>query len=279
PRGGATPAVPGGGAERRQRQEPRAWSAGLLCEARQQAAGGPGGLPRPRPCPGPRPASVHPAHAAAGHRRRLLRLLLLDDHRLRREQEARDGRRVLERRAGDLGRVDHTRLDQVLVLVSLGVVAEADVLVLADTLDHDRALEASVLRDLPERLLERAQHDLHAGLLVAILELEVLQPLLDAHERDAAARNDALLDSRTGGVQRVLDAGLLLLPLRLGRRADVGHRDAARELRAPLLELLAVVARGGLVDRDADLADAALDLLGVARAVDDRRVVLVHDDA
>src|SRR3712207_8867956 len=50
-------------------------------------------------------------------RSRGLLLLLLDDQRLGREEEARDGRRVLERGAGDLGRVDDAGLHQVLVRV------------------------------------------------------------------------------------------------------------------------------------------------------------------
>src|SRR5690606_37758925 len=118
---------------------------------RSRTAGGPG-VP-PALAPALALGSVHPAHAAAGHRRRLLGLLLLDDHGLRREQEAGDGRRVLERRTRDLGRVDHAGLDQVLVRVGLGVVAEVHVLVLANALDHDRALGARILRDLTDRLL------------------------------------------------------------------------------------------------------------------------------
>jgi hypothetical protein len=47
------------------------------------------------------------------------------------------------------------------------------------------------------------------------------------------------------GVQGVLDAGLLLLHLDLGRGTDVDDGDAARELGEALLELLAVVVAGG----------------------------------
>jgi hypothetical protein len=46
----------------------------------------------------------------------------------------------------------------------------------------------------------------------------------------------------------VLDAGLLLLHLGLGGRADLDRRDAAGELRQPLLELLAVVVDVGVLD-------------------------------
>jgi hypothetical protein len=49
-------------------------------------------------------------------------------------------------------------------------------------------------------------------------------------QRDAAAGHDALLDRGAGGVQRVVDAVLLLLHLDLGRAADADDRDAAGEL-------------------------------------------------
>ena len=82
-----------------------------------------------------------------------------------------------------------------------------------------------------------------------------------AQQSDAAAGNDAFLDRRAGGVQSVLDAGLLFLHLGLGRGADLDDRHAAGQLRQPLLQLLAVVVRGGLVDLGAELLDAAFDVL------------------
>ena len=99
-----------------------------------------------------------------------------------------------------------------------------------------------------------------------------------AQVRDAAARHDALLDRRTGRVQRVLDAGLLLLHLGLGRRTDVDHRDTARELGQTLLQLLAIVVGGRVVDLALDLTDAALDVGRLAGALDDRGVFLVDHD-
>src|SRR5690349_13427257 len=52
------------------------------------------------------PHAAHAAHAAAGHGGGGLLLLRLVGHEdLSREQEPRDGRRVLQRRARDLGRV------------------------------------------------------------------------------------------------------------------------------------------------------------------------------
>src|SRR5690606_19965773 len=110
--------------------------------------------------------------------------------------------------------------------------------------------------------------------LVVVRAGELLDALHRTHERDAAARHDAFLDGRTGRVQRVLDARLLLLHLDLGRCADLDHRDAARELRNPLLQLLAIVVGRRLLDLLVDLIDAALDVLRTSCAVDDRRVLL-----
>src|SRR3712207_6868074 len=56
------------------------------------------------------------------------------------------------------------RSDQVLVLAG-GRVEAVRALGVAHLVDHDRALQATVLGDLTERLLQRAQDDLRAGLL------------------------------------------------------------------------------------------------------------------
>src|SRR5687768_7353206 len=192
---------------------------------------------------------VHPAHAAtrrAGRSR--LVFLLLDDQRFRREQEARDRRRILQRRAGNLRRIDDTGRHEILIRVGQRVVAELVVLRRTNLLDHDRAFSAGVVRDHAHRLLERATDDVDADLLIVLLELQALERTLRANERDAAARHDAFLDRGTRGVQRVLDASLLLLHLALGGRADVDDRNTAGQLRLALLELLLVVIGGRLVD-------------------------------
>ena len=96
-----------------------------------------------------------------------------------------------------------------------------------------------------------------------------------AQQRDAAARQDAFLDRGAGRVHRVVDAILALLHLDLGGAADADHRDAAGELGQPLLQLLTVVVRGGLLDLRLDLRHARLDVGLLAGAVDDRGVLLV----
>ena len=82
---------------------------------------------------------------------------------------------------------------------------------------------------------------------------------------DAAAGEDAFLEGRAGGVQGVLDAGLLLLHLALGRGADVDLGHAAGELGQPLFQLLAVVVALGVGDLAADRLDPALDRVVACR--------------
>ena len=108
--------------------------------------------------------------------------------------------------------------------------------------------------------------------------MDAADGLLGAQQRDAAARHDAFLHRGAGGVEGVLDAILLLLHLDLGRAADANDRDAAGELGQTLLQLLAVVVRGGLLDLRLDLADAGFDVLFLAGAADDRGVFLVDHD-
>ena len=68
---------------------------------------------------------VHAAHATAHWRLGVAGVLLrqLGDHRLRRDQEAGDRRRILQSATHDLGRIDHALGDEIAVLERLSVVA------------------------------------------------------------------------------------------------------------------------------------------------------------
>ena len=188
-----------------------------------------------------------------------------------------DRRCVLQRRAGDLGRVDDAGLDHVLVLTGGRVEAVTD-LEVAHLLDHDAALEAGVDGDLLERCLQRDLHDVGAGLLVRVQVELVERGGRRLQERDATTGDDALLDGGLRVAHCVLDAVLALLELDLGRRAGLDDGDAAGQLGEALLELLAVVVGVRLLDLGADLVDPAGDLLGVTGTLDDRRLVLGDDD-
>src|SRR5690606_19002570 len=111
------------------------------------------------------------------------------------------------------------------------------------------------------------------------LELEVAEGLQGGlDEGDATTGDDPLLLGGLGVADRVLDAVLALLELDLGGRTRLEDGDAAGELGEALLELLAVVVRVRVLDLGADLRDPALDLLGVAGALDDGGLVLGDDD-
>src|ERR1700754_4160180 len=223
-------------------------------------------------------SEVHAAHAAgrvAGRSSVLLRLV--GDDRLGGQEQRGDRGRVLQGRAGDLGRVDDAGLEQVLVLARGRVEALARTQV-ADLLRDDAALEAGVDRDLLERGLQRDLDDVRAGGLVTVQAQTLEQAGTGLDQGDAAAGDDALLDGRLRVANGVLDAVLALLQLDLGGRADLDHRNTAGQLGQALLQLLAVVVGVGLLDLGADLVPPAGDLVGVASTLDDRGLVLGDAD-
>src|SRR5579871_1990552 len=223
--------------------------------------------------------SVHSAHAAAAVRHRSF-LLLFRNLRYQGfggQHQRGDRAGVLQRGARYLGRVDDAGLDQVFELAGLRVVAEVGFLVVANTADNNCAFFAGVADDLAQRLFERAAHDVAADLLIAF-QLQRVDGVAAAHQSHAASGHDAFLDGRASGVHRVLNAGLLLLHLGLGGRADLDDGHAADQLRQPLLQLLAIVVAGGLVDLAADFLHPAFNVRRLALAFDDGRVVLVDGD-
>ena len=150
-----------------------------------------------------------------------------------------------------------------------------------DLLGDDAAVDAGVFGDLLDGGFDGAADDFDADLLVVVggLLADAVEDLGGgADDGDAAAGEDAFFDGGAAGVQGVFDAGLLFLHRDFGGGADVDLGDAAGELGEALLELLAVVVAGGVVDLVLDLLDAALDGLLVAGAFDDRGVVLVDAD-
>src|SRR5215217_4647129 len=218
----------------------------------------------------------HAAHAAGGHGGRFL--LGLGHYDVRGHDEAADGGRVLQGAPRYHGRVRHAGRDEVLVLALEGV--EAHVAGLgADLVHHDGAIGPGVARDLADWLLQRAVDDPGAGALVAVEGIDqVGHGLLRVQEGHATAGNDALFQGGPGRGERVLDAVLLLLELRLGRGADLDDGHAAGQLREPLLQLLAVEVRVGGLDLGADLVDPARDPLGLPSTVDDGGLVLGDDN-
>ena len=118
-------------------------------------------------------------------------------------------------------------------------------------------------------------NDLCAHGFVAF-ELQLAERFLAAQKNDATTGHDAFLNGGTRGVQRVLDAGLLLFHFGFGRSTHVDNGYAAGQLGQTFLQLLAVVVGGRFLDLTANLTNASLDVGVLASAFDDRRIVLIE---
>src|SRR5690606_17543648 len=131
---------------------------------------------------------------------------------------------------------------------------------------------------LADRSLNCATDDLDTMLLVAVVGLDIVKSLGSAQQGHATAGQDAFFNGGTGCVQRVVDAVLALLHLNFSRAADADHGNATSKLGETLLQLLAVVVGGGLLDLCLDLADASFDLVLLAGTIDDGGVFLLDDN-
>mmetsp|Transcript_32594 Transcript_32594/g.85927 ORF Transcript_32594/g.85927 Transcript_32594/m.85927 type:complete len:210 (-) Transcript_32594:3578-4207(-) len=176
-------------------------------------------------------ASLDTHHRIRARGARLLRKV--SDHGLRGHHEAGDRAGIHDSRAHDLSRIDDTCVHHVYVLAGLGVVAELRVVRLQELAADHGALGAGVARDGHDWRPDGPLNDLDADPLVHVLRLgrHILQVLRRPEQRLAPTRHDALLDGRSGGVQRVHNPILLLPHLRLRRPTDLNHSDAARKLR------------------------------------------------
>src|SRR6266536_3313995 len=204
---------------------------------------------------------------------------------------------------------------QVAVLAGLGIISMRVSLLLQDLAYHDRSVVAGIDGDLAGRPGDRFLDDLDAVPLVVVFRLQSAERLGRAQQRDAAARQDALLDRGAGRVERVIDAvlALLHLDLRLAAAADdrgvllvdhhpfgapehverdvleldaevLGDRGTAGQDRDVLQHGLAAIAEPGRLDgRDLEAAAQLVDHEGGERLAldvlgnDDERLAGLHD--
>src|SRR5450631_4220900 len=157
-------------------------------------------------------SEAHATHliAARGSRSGLLGLVSDDD--LGGEEQRGDGRGVLQRRAGDLSRVDDALGDQVDVL-AVGRVQTPARGQVADLLGHHPTLHATVDGDLLERSLGSDANNVRTRGFVALkgeLDEGSVGRLYQGH---ATTGDDALLDGSLRIADSVLDAVLALLEL------------------------------------------------------------------
>ena len=171
-------------------------------------------------------AAVHARLAVAAIAILLLRQL--GDHALGGQKQTGDRSGVLQRAAGNLGRIQHANLHEVFVLAGCDIVTGSALGVL-HVFNDQSGFQTGVLNELAERGFKALADDLNANRLIAD-RLNGFQRLLAADQRHAAAGHDALFNGSAGGVQSVVNTILLFLHLSLGGRTDLNHRHAAGEL-------------------------------------------------
>ena len=137
-----------------------------------------------------------------------------------------NGCRVLKCGTGDLNRVKNTHLNHIAILAGCGIKTLACGECL-DLLDNYAALKAGIVCNGANRSLKCLADDLDTDLLVCVNGLNAVEYGGSREERNAAAGNDALFNSRTGCLKCVLNAVLDLLELNLGSRANLDNCYAA----------------------------------------------------
>src|ERR1700704_6604855 len=184
---------------------------------------------------------VHPTHTAgaawttAGRSRLLLVFLDLSDERFRREHQAGNRSRVLQRETGNLGGVNNAHLHHVAVLAGFRVETEVLFLRLADLTDHHSAFSSGVVRDLASWLFESAPHDADANTFV-ILKLQLIDRRDAAQQRRASAGNNAFLDGCAGCMHGIFNATFFFLLLVLGPPPPFDAPPPPDQLEKPLLQ-------------------------------------------
>src|SRR5579862_8969724 len=224
---------------------------------------------------------VHVAHAtatvsAARHRSFLL-FRNLRDQGFGGQHQAGDGAGILQGGAHDLCRIEHASLDQILVLVGEGVEAVVVLLRIEHLAQNHCAFFAGVLGDHAQGLGDGALDDVDANLLIAF-GLHLVERCGATRQSNSAARDNSLFHGCARRMHCIFHAGFLFLHFGFGCGADFNDGYATDQFRQPLLQLLAVVVAGGLVDLAANFFHAAFDLSVLAFAFDDGRVVLVDGD-
>src|SRR5580692_10345779 len=223
---------------------------------------------------------VHVAHAAAAVSAGGGSFLLFGNLRYQGfggQHQAGDGAGVLQGGADDFRRIQDACFDQVFVLVGEGVVAEVGLLGVEYLAENHGAFFSGVLGDHAQGLGDGATDDVDADLLVAF-SLDFLKGRSAAGQRYAAAGDNAFFHGCAGGVHGIFHAGFLLFHFGFGCGADFDDGYATDQFRQPLLQLLAVVVAGGLVDLAANFFYAAFDFSVLALAFDHRGVVFVDGD-
>src|SRR6266850_477398 len=123
-------------------------------------------------CARPSILHIHPAHSAHSAARHaamgmLFVLRSLGNHHLGREQQARDGCGILQRKPRDLRRIENALFEHVAELTARRVVA-VGTLAGFHLVQDDRRILAGILNDISQRLFDRASEYTDADRLILI---------------------------------------------------------------------------------------------------------------
>src|SRR4030095_8839899 len=151
----------------------------------------------------------------------LLLLRLIGDHRLGRDHQAGNRRRILQRDTDDLGGVDDSCFDEIFIVLGGSIKAERAFTVL-DLVENDSAIGPGVAGDPAKRLRKRRLNDPDAHLLI-FRNSEITETRRRADQSDAAAWNNSLFHRRAGSVQRIFHTCLFLFHFDFSSCADFDH--------------------------------------------------------
>lgn len=143
---------------------------------------------------------------------------------------------VLQRRTGDLGRVNDTGLDHVAVYFFLGIKAIVGIAAGHNFVDNDTALQADIGRDLAQRSLS-ALRTMRAPVRSSPSRASITASTA-AVVCSGAVPPPATMPSSTGSlgrIQGILNAQLLLFHLDLSGSADFDDGNTAGQLGKTLL--------------------------------------------
>src|SRR5690606_23306284 len=196
----------------------------------------------------------------------------------RRQDQSGNRGGILQRRTGDLGRIDDADFHQFAELTCGGVVAEVT-LAFVHLCHHNGRLLTRVADDGAQGGLQGTADDIDARILVRVIALEAIQCLASTQQRDTASRDNAFFYSSTGGMERIVHAILFLLHFHFGGRAHFDDSHTAGQFRDPLLQLLTIVVARSFLDLSLDCFHTSLDTRLFTCTADNGGAFLAHFNA
>ena len=148
-----------------------------------------------------------------------------------------------------------------------------------DSVRNNRTRDSAVVSDLANRCIQSTKHNINADFLVALGSFASrCDSVFTTKQRNATARKNAFLNSRTSRMQCIFDTGFLLFHVGFGFSTNADNRDATRQLRTSLGKFFLIVVAVGLLNLIGQLSDTSLDLFASTRAFDDGCRALVDRD-